>query len=178
MAGRVLASSKNAPLHFACNAVTPDAQRPIRETDGAGWSIMVVKRTDNRVEDVVSDTNDFDTGLSISFPPGGYMEIVAAPTLHRHGYALLSPLVVDATYAGTIVLPLYKFREADDLELPMEVARGYIHVDTPDILYMESAQSQEREAPRSNVSFPSAPRGAPAKSRAGPQRPTGGSHMW
>ncbi len=135
MAGRVLAEKKVHEPHFGCFSTIAGVERPLREGDSSGFQITVIKRTDNRVEDVTGDTNDFDTGLQLKLNPGTYVELVPNNNLHRSGYTMFGPIVLDSTTIGSIVIPLYKFREGDDIEVPVVVARAFLKVERPDIWF-------------------------------------------
>lgn len=85
--------------------------------------LSVIGREEGRVEDVYGDVNVFTTGLSILAPKNFHAEIIEHPQLYKTGYSLVGgPRVVFPGDNGEILLPLYKFKEAEDLELPFRAA--------------------------------------------------------
>jgi len=87
------------------------------------FELSVVGRDEARVEDVYGDVNVFTTGISISAPKNFHAEIIEHPQLYKTGYSLVgAPRVVLPGDGSEILLPLYKFKEAEDLELPFRVA--------------------------------------------------------
>jgi len=127
--------ANNIPLKIAMHKLHPQAEIPIKENlNDIGWDISLVNRTENRPEDTLNEINDFGTGLSFSPPDGYHLEIIATNSLHRHGYMLCGPIIIDNTTRGELIVPLYKFRDIDDIELPFRAVRiivrptVYIHV--------------------------------------------------
>lgn len=86
-----------------------------------GWPVTLIGRAENRIEDIVGEIGYFNTGLRVIPPAQHHIEIVARNNLHKTGYELpSSPLVINPTFGGEILVPLRKFKEADDLELPYQ----------------------------------------------------------
>ncbi len=84
-----------------------------------GWDITLIGRVDNRAEDDISEVNMFNTGLQIAPPDGYYLEMVARSSLHKNGYTLVTGTsIIDPEYRGELIVPLFKFKDVDDLELP------------------------------------------------------------
>lgn len=106
--------------HSHFTLVDSQAERPVKKhPDHPSLELVLIERTENRYEDVALDINEYRTGLNIEPPEGYHYEIVADPKLYRHGYFLVnSPIVLDPEMKGEIVVPLYKFKENDDLPLP------------------------------------------------------------
>jgi len=92
--------------------------------DDPYWELPVVTRVDNRVDDVLGDVNEFGTGLALKAPKHYHLEIIEHPQLHKSGYSLVGgPRIITPAAAGDeIIIPLMKFREGDDIELPCRVA--------------------------------------------------------
>jgi hypothetical protein len=100
--------------------LNPAAQLPHKEnhTD-SGFPLTLIGRAENRAEDTVGDVNVFEVGLKIAPPPGYGLEIVATSTLWKHGYTIpSSPIIIDPEDHTPIQVPLFKFKEGPDLELP------------------------------------------------------------
>ena len=103
----------------------PGAEFPYREnpTD-VGYDMTLVARTDNRAEDDTGDVNNFNTGIALTPPDGYYLEMVAMPALHKHGYMLATGThIINPGFVGEIIVPLYKYKEAEDLELPFRAVQ-------------------------------------------------------
>jgi|688.fasta_scaffold86794_3 dUTPase len=96
------------------------AEYPYIDIDGsAAFNVTLIARTESRSEDNQFDVGTFHTGLSIfSLPENTYLEIIPHPALYKNGYTLVGPLVFDKSYVGEIIIPLYKFKDVDCLELP------------------------------------------------------------
>ena len=102
----------------------PNAELPAKETlSDAYYDLSVVKREDNRVDDVQNDANTFGTGLRIQPPRDYHIEIYEHPELYKAGYSLVGGVrFINPTDEGEVILPLMKFKEGEDLELPFKVA--------------------------------------------------------
>ena len=84
-----------------------------------GWSVTLIGRVDNRVEDVTGELNYFSTGIKVSPPEGYYLELVAKKELYKAGYMLPSGYtILDPDEEEELVVPLYKFKDGEDLEIP------------------------------------------------------------
>lgn len=87
------------------------------------FELSIIGRDEARVEDLYGDVNVFTTGISITTPKNFHAEIIEHPQLYKTGYSLVgAPRVVFPGDGGEILLPLYKFKEAEDLELPFRAA--------------------------------------------------------
>jgi hypothetical protein len=102
----------------------PNAEVPSKETlSDVYHDISVVKREDNRVDDVQNDANTFGTGLRIQPPRDYHIEIFEHPELYKAGYSLVGGVrFINPTDEGELILPLMKFKEGEDIELPFKVA--------------------------------------------------------
>ena len=107
----------------------PSAEQPfkLRQSD-VTLELTLVARVDNRTEDNFGEVNLFDTGLQAIIPAGTYLEIVASPTLYKTGYMLAHGThIIQPEDRNTIVVPLYKFKDGPDLELPFRAAQILPH---------------------------------------------------
>jgi hypothetical protein len=102
----------------------PDAEILFKENQyDAAWELTVISRDENRVEDSFQDVNVFNTGLSITGPKGYHFEVIEHPQLWKAGYSLVGgPRIVNPEDDSEIQIPLYKFREVEDIELPFRAA--------------------------------------------------------
>ena len=89
-----------------------------------GYPLTLIGRSENRIEDIVGEIGYFNTGLRITPPAGYHIEIVARNGLHKTGYEIPSGLLVfNPSFNSEIIVPLRKFKEAEDLELPLPGSR-------------------------------------------------------
>ena len=121
-------ASEVPPAHIKDNILVqkthPQAEFPTKERScHVGWEVTLISRTENRAEDETNEINDFGTGIHISPPKGYFLELVACRSLHRHGYMLPGPLIIEPGNRGELIVPLFKFRETDDLSLPFGAVR-------------------------------------------------------
>lgn len=109
--------------------VHPQAQTSLSVSHGTNGntsvskSITLIGRHNNRADDVVHDVNTFTTGLVFTVPSDGYLLVTAHPSLLSLGYMMPAPLIVDASNTDELVIPLYKFKDGEDLELPFEAVQ-------------------------------------------------------
>lgn len=112
--------------HINVKKLNPIAELPIKDRPSdIGYDITLIARTDNRAEDNIHDVNMFSTGLMISPPPGYYIEVVAKNSLQRSGYMLATGItIVDPETADDeLIVPLYKFKESQDIDLPFRAVQ-------------------------------------------------------
>lgn len=104
--------------------IHPNADLPCKESPhDAAWEITIIGRDENRVEDVFSDVNVFTTGLTVQPPKDYHVEILEHPQLYKTGYSFVgAPRVINPEDQSEILIPLFKFKEAEDLELPFRAA--------------------------------------------------------
>lgn len=102
----------------------PNAEIPFKEHQfDATWELTVIGRDENRVEDVFQDVNVFTTGISLKCPKGYHFEIIEHPQLYKAGYSMVGgPRIINPEDESEIKLPLMKFKETDDIELPFRAA--------------------------------------------------------
>jgi hypothetical protein len=99
--------------------ISPVAEFPYKERPETPiYNLTIVNRTENRAEDEIGHFNDFGIGLKITAPENHFLEVVAAPSLHKHGYMLPHPVIIDANHQGEVIVSLYKLEDKVDLELP------------------------------------------------------------
>ena len=112
-------------LYIKVHKTKPSAEDPKKEhPSDIGWDLHLIERTDERAEDTVGALNKFSTGLRIEPPPGYYVEIVARSSLQNYGYMLGNGVgIIDPDYRGEVIVSLYKFREGDDLGLPLRAVQ-------------------------------------------------------
>lgn len=125
MSVKNLAKGRNvlrAPIEVS--RIHPNGEIPFKESEwDAGWELTAVSRCENRAEDVHQDVNTFSTGIIITPPKHYHIEIFAHPALYKAGYMLVgTPLVINPGNHEELILPLFKFREGEDLELPFRAA--------------------------------------------------------
>ncbi len=110
----------------------PQAEVPTKDEGDVGWVITLVGRTENRAEDDFGEMNGFCTGLQLCPPEGHYLEVVALPSLYKHGYNLTSGvIVIGPNNKDELVIPLMKFRESNDLELPIQAVQVIVKASVP-----------------------------------------------
>jgi len=130
---------KAIPLH-------PQAEIPVRDNDDAGWTVTLVGRTDNRAEDDFGEMNGFSTGLQFSPPAGYYLEVVSLPDLYKHGYNLASgSIIISPNNKEELIIPLMKFRETNDLELPIQAVQVIVKKYVPVFMCKSKAVQQEHQ---------------------------------
>jgi hypothetical protein len=171
----------------------PTAEPPFKEDiKNIAFEITIIERVDNRADDVYGDVNDFSTGLILNAPKHYHIEIIEHPALHKTGYMLVGgPRIINPDNTEELILPLYKFKESEDLELPFRAAQlvlreteystlstdtlkgGY---DRDDDRYQEERRPQGRGAPgkpgRGGASFHG------QGTRASKTMGRGGNHMF
>jgi len=110
--------------------IVPEATYPSKEEGRDGnipYEIVLVQRTENRSEDNFQEVNNFKTGLIISPPIGLYVEIIATNSLHKHGYFLATGTsIINPGNTSELVIPLFKYKEVEDLELPFKAVQMII----------------------------------------------------
>lgn len=121
-----IAADGYAILNNTLNVVKlhPDAEEPFKENPrDVAWELTIIGREENRVEDVFTDVNVFTTGVQVTPPKNYHLEIVEHPQLYKAGYALAGgPRIINPSDTSEILVPLYKFKEVEDLELPFRAA--------------------------------------------------------
>lgn len=107
---------------FSVILTSPEAEVPFKENlSDVGWNLTLVGRVNNRIDDLLCEVNEFTTGVKLAPPPGYYFEVILSPEMARNGYMLATGACMalnPSTSRDEIVVPLYKFKECDDLSLP------------------------------------------------------------
>ena len=80
--------------------------------------ILLLARTHVQ-EDEVNKITVFETGRSLDVPASVVVQLSASSALLAHGYMLAHGVQIVSSQ-GPIAVPLYKFREGPDLELPYD----------------------------------------------------------
>jgi hypothetical protein len=97
----------------------PNAEYPFLNDDNKiGFEVVLIGRTDDRVDDTVNEICMFDTGIIFSPVSNSYAFLIADVELMQKGYTILSPILIENDTDEPISVPLFKFRDAPDLELP------------------------------------------------------------
>lgn len=92
-----------------------------RDSD-VGYKLTIISRCDGREEDNTNDINTFRTGLAFNFPPNYHGEVVVDGDIVNQGYMIAQcPLIINRRDDGELIIPLLKFKECDDLQLPITV---------------------------------------------------------
>ncbi len=101
----------------------PKAEVPYLDFEKeAGFNLQIVERCNNREEDATHAVNTFTTGLKIRCPKHYHAEIFPHPALWKSGYMLMGPLIIQSKEVEEeVIIPLLKFLDGDDIELPMTV---------------------------------------------------------
>ena len=136
-------------LHYPIKVAKlhPDAELPAKETEtDAGWDITIVSRCDSRAEDVTQDVNTFSTGLMIKPPPHYHLELIPHPSLYKTGYMLAStPIIINHETQEELVLPLFKYKECEDLELPFKAALVILRLSEYAVVSAETVSANVRK---------------------------------
>lgn len=99
--------------------IQPGAEFPHKDSScDLLYSLTLIGRRQGRDEDETGCLNDFTTGLRLTPPEGHFLEIVASPILHKSGYMLPGPIIIEKKTQDELVVSLYKIGEGEDLELP------------------------------------------------------------
>ncbi len=166
----------------------PNAENPFKDTyKNVGFQVTIVERCDNRTEDVNGDVNTFSTGLIIMPPQHYHVEVIENPNLYKTGYMLMgAPRIIEPNNHEELIIPLYKFKEAEDIELPFSAVVLVLrqteycpmnNIVNRDAERQETQYNPSRSMGRSQMSSPS--RGG--KNLATPSskpKGRGGNHMY
>ena len=100
-----------------------------RNADSASYDVTLVGRKANRIDDRNYDVNDFNTGMWVNPPKGYYLEFRAADVLHGQGYNVMggSVIIEHAETLTEVTIPLFKFKETSDLQLPCNCMKMILH---------------------------------------------------
>jgi len=108
------------------------------------YNLTLIARTESRSEDTHMEVNNFHTGVSIvSLPKNSCLEVFAHPSLYKNGYTLFGPLIIDGSYQGEIIIPLYKFKDVDCLELPFPAVQFVVKPIVP--VHISSDEIKKKE---------------------------------
>jgi hypothetical protein len=111
-------------------------------------NLTLVRRCDNRTEDLASEINTFNLGLIMKPQLGYHLEIISHPQLLKAGYMVAGPVVVSHDNEADLELPLLKFKDGPDLELPFTGAQLIIRETQYNILDNEGASATQKNIAR------------------------------
>lgn len=134
-----------APQKVYVRKTHPNAEIPVKvERGDVGYSVTLTGRADSRTEDDVNDVGIFNTGIELEVPEGHYVEIVAVNTLYRHGYMLASgTTIVGPGKHGELLIPLFKFKDSEDIELPFRGVQMIMRENIPSFVSHVAGSSQQ-----------------------------------
>jgi hypothetical protein len=171
--------------------MNPNAEAPFKENiKDVGYEITIIERTDNRIEDIYGDVNTFSTGLVLNAPKHHHLEIIEHPSLHKAGYTLVGgPRIINPDNTEELQLPLYKYKEVEDIELPFRAAVMVIRETEYCSLSAEVAKTYEEDRYQDDRRAPSSRGGmgrgksnrggiSSSQTRPGKSSRGGGSHMF
>lgn len=102
--------------------VHPSAVMPVER--GVGFDVTLIGRSENRTEDRYQEINEFETGLVLTPPQGYHFKLQLPSGLSDAGYHLVPGeeelLELDDS---PLVVKLIKFKNTQDLDLPLEGVR-------------------------------------------------------
>ncbi len=144
--------------------------------DSPGYDMHLVGRKDGRHEDSNYAVNEFTTGIAIQPPSGYYIEIIGMNSLFMQGYNIVGGVyTVDPSHSSELVIPLMKFREVADIQLPCKclqmILREIIpsHVEKVSSIHIHSDQPTGGFTSTSSYSssYPASQSGSAQKSSKG-----------
>lgn len=110
------------------------------EQEYLGYRIGICSRTENRLDDVYGDYNEFGTGLIIKIPTGYHGVIYGTDTLTDCGYELPHPIILTSLDCDReIVVKLKKSLDKPYIDLPLLCLRLIIYKSTN--MYSEEVNS-------------------------------------
>lgn len=123
-------------LNSCVNAIKihPAAEIPFKDDyTQVTWDLNIIGRDENRVDDIYGDVNVFTTGIKVKPPLNYHFELLEHPQLYKTGYSLAGGVRIIED-SEEITVPLFKFKESEDLELPFRAVRlilrqsEYVHI--------------------------------------------------
>ena len=106
-----------------------------------GYRLALCSRTENRLDDIYGDYNEFGTGLIIRIPVGYHGVITGTDTLVDCGYQMPFPLIITSEDCDReIVVKLQKTLDKPYLDLPLMCLRLVIYKSTN--MYSEEVNRQ------------------------------------
>jgi len=130
---------------FQVTKILPSAESITKKNDVTNevtWDLTIVDRVDNRTEDDVSDINWFNSGLAFRVPSGYHIQVVGNSDLYQMGYFMPHPIIIGPNDTDQLLIPLFKFKEGDDLQLPFRCA----HISLIKTIHARSAMSMKKSA--------------------------------
>lgn len=165
----------------------PSSEYPYLDIPGSvAYNVTLIARTDSRSEDNHMEVNNFHTGLVVSsLPDDSYLEIIPHPSLYKSGYMLPGPVIVDNSYKGEIIIPLYKYKDVECLELPFPAVQFVVKSIIPVFISAEEVKPTKGEFGYDQlptVIYQADLRGEPSyrgtKNTRGGKSGRGGNHMF
>jgi hypothetical protein len=165
----------------------PSSEYPYVDVDGAvPYNVILIARTDSRSEDNHMEVNNFHTGLVVtSLPDDAYLELIPHPTLYKSGYMLPGPIVIDNSTKSEIIVPLYKYKDVECLELPFPAVQILVKPRVPVFISAEEVKKPAEDTTFGYGPIPTviyqAERGEPSykgASKRGGSSKRGGNHMF
>lgn len=92
----------------------------------------------------------YDTGISVSPPPGYYFDVVPRSSISKTGYMLANNTgIIDASYSGSIKVALFKMDDSiPDLVLPnymvQLIPRKYVHFALQEVNELEQTERSDK----------------------------------
>ena len=131
--------------------LSPEAESPHKEYFSL-YDITLVARKDGRIEDDMGEINYFETDLIVT--PANkniFLEIQSHSQILPMGYIMLQPMFIFHGDTQRLVIPLYKFKEGPDLELPLVGSQIHIrsHVKTT-LIHKQFKEIVNNETPVSS----------------------------
>ncbi len=142
------------------------------------YEVTITGRDENRVEDVQGDVNVFTTGLVIEAPKNSHIEILEHPQLYKAGYTLQGGVrLYNSSSDGELLIPLFKFKDVEDIELPFRAAlivirqTEYTHVE-----YQGASKHSDEEDEAEFRPSSSKKKGHTSQTKSSKKK--GGNHMF
>jgi hypothetical protein len=99
----------------------PEAE-PIKTLEDVGFFLSLANRVGDRNQDEFQAVNTFTVGLSFQCPIDRIIQITTTNMLHKQGYMLCSPVIVEPKNIEEVKVDLIKFSDKDDIILPFHKA--------------------------------------------------------
>lgn len=130
-----------------CVKTDPHAEYPTPITPHI-FRLSLTRRSEGRAEDDVGEVNYYDLGLKFNCLQNTMIEIVPSEELAKMGYMMPSSYKIfpeaSIDEQEPVRIGLYKFREADDLDLPFECLYIYVH-QLRNPIFKRNVSEMERE---------------------------------
>lgn len=118
---------------FKKSGIVQELPRPRDDTDRCVYDVLLVERTDLRVEDTTNDINTYSTGIVLTPPKGYYIEVFLNQELLKQGYMMPGSVIIESGNSQELIVPLFKFKDSEDLSLPCDGVAFVIKESHPNI---------------------------------------------